>query len=133
MANLYSLSTSMNKSSVSLKTSKTAFLGQGICVHLCLCSTRRYLKWIKKNMTEFQIQCIFKLGWAYIKRLNGISIHKEVRVGIPLNGLTQPLFCSCFKPGSGFSTSYVMVLFVFNDLRWDFIVRFVEPSLFKFS
>jgi hypothetical protein len=26
-----------------------------------------------------------------------------------------------------------MVLFVFNDLRWDFIVRFVEPSLFKFS
>ena len=70
MANLYSLSTSMNKSSVSLKTSKTAFLGQWICVHLCLCPTRRYLKLIKKKHDRISDS-------VYIQ--TGMSIHKEVK------------------------------------------------------
>ena len=38
--------------------------------------------------------------------------------GILLNDLTPPPFCACPKPGPGFTTSYVMVFFVFSELRW---------------
>jgi len=45
--------------------------------------------------------------------------YQEVRVVIPLIGLTSPHFCVCPKPGSGFLTSHVVVFFVFSELRWN--------------
>jgi hypothetical protein len=36
---------------------------------------------------------------------------------IPLTSLTLSRFCACPKPGPGFPTSYIMISFVFNDLR----------------
>jgi hypothetical protein len=38
-------------------------------------------------------------------------------VGIPLTGLTPPYVCACPKPGPGFPASYVVVFFMFSDLR----------------
>jgi hypothetical protein len=41
------------------------------------------------------------------------SSYQDGRVGNPLTGLTLPHYCACPKPGSGYSTPYVMVfLFV---------------------
>ena len=34
--------------------------------------------------------------------------------------------CVCPKPGFGFPMSYVMVVFVFSELSWEVIVRFVD-------
>ena len=46
----------------------------------------------------------------------GDHIIKKV-VGIPLAGLTPPHVCACPNTGSGFPTSYVVVFFMFNDLK----------------
>ena len=35
-----------------------------------------------------------------------------------INQFTPPHFCACPKPWSGFQTSYVVVLDIFNGLRW---------------
>ena len=40
--------------------------------------------------------------------------------------LTPPHFCSCPKAGPGFQMSYVVVFFMFNDLRWEVFVCFVN-------
>jgi hypothetical protein len=47
---------------------------------------------------------------------------------IPLTNLTPPNVCACPKPGPWFRTQYVVVIFVFNDLRWEMVVRFVDIS-----
>ena len=42
--------------------------------------------------------------------------------GNPMNWFNLPHFCTCFNP-----TSYVVFfLFMFNELRWEEIVRFVD-------
>ena len=52
---------------------------------------------------------------------------KYYRVAFTLNSLILPCFCACPKPRPGFPMSYVMVfLFVFNGLRWETIVHFVN-------
>ena len=43
------------------------------------------------------------------------GINQQGRVRIPLTGLTLPHVCTCTKPGPGFLTSYVVVLFVFSE------------------
>ena len=45
---------------------------------------------------------------------------------IPLTGLTLPHLCACPKPGPGFPTSYVMVFFMFNELKCEVIVHLVD-------
>ena len=45
---------------------------------------------------------------------------------IPLAGLTLPHACAFPKPGPGFPTSYVVVFFVFIELKWEVVVRFVD-------
>jgi hypothetical protein len=45
------------------------------------------------------------------------SRYVEGRAGIPLTGLTIPLFCACPKSGPGFPTSYVVVFFVFSEFN----------------
>jgi hypothetical protein len=57
---------------------------------------------------------------------NGDPVIKGGVVGIPLTGSTPPYFCACPKPGPGLPTSYFMVFFVFRELRWEVIVRFVN-------
>ena len=47
-------------------------------------------------------------------------------VGTPLIDLTPPHCCACPKPGHGFLTPYVVVFLVFNDLRSEVVVRFVD-------
>jgi hypothetical protein len=43
--------------------------------------------------------------------------------------LTLPHLCACLMPGPGFPTSYVMIFFMFNYLRWEVIVRFLILEL----
>ena len=43
-----------------------------------------------------------------------------------LTGLSPPHVCACPKPRPKSSTSYVVVFFVFSELRWEVIVRFVD-------
>jgi hypothetical protein len=38
--------------------------------------------------------------------------------------LTSPYVCACFKAGRRFPSTYIVVLFVFNDLRWEMDVCF---------
>jgi len=52
----------------------------------------------------------------------GDLIIKRGWVGIPNTGLTLPHFCACPMPGPRIPTSYVVVFFIFNDLRWEMIV-----------
>jgi hypothetical protein len=55
--------------------------------------------------------------------------------------LTPPYFCAFPGSGPGFLTSYVFVVFVFNNLRSEVVVLFVDiggiwncsPSLHKLS
>ena len=50
------------------------------------------------------------------------SSYQEGRVGIPLTGLTPPHFGVCSKPEPGFPTPYIVVYFVFSELRSEAIV-----------
>jgi hypothetical protein len=54
------------------------------------------------------------------------SKYQEKRVGVPLIGFIPLHCCACLIPGSGFPTSYVVVFFMLNVLRWAVIVRFVK-------
>ena len=45
---------------------------------------------------------------------------------IIINKVNSPHCCVCPMPGLGFPTSYVVVFFMFNNLRWYVIVRFVD-------
>ena len=47
-------------------------------------------------------------------------------VGTPLIDLTPPHCCACPKPGHGFLTPYVVVFLIFNALRAEVVVRFVD-------
>ena len=53
----------------------------------------------------------------------GDRIIKNLRVG---TGLTPPYFCVCPNPEHGLPISYVVDAFVFNNLKGDVIVRFVD-------
>ena len=55
-----------------------------------------------------------------------ISQKNNWRVGIPSTCLTLPCLCACPKPGPEFPSSYVVVFFKFNELRWEVIVCFVN-------
>ena len=46
--------------------------------------------------------------------------------GIPLTIVTLPHFFACPKPWPGFPMSYAWFFFLFNDLRWEVIVCFVD-------
>jgi hypothetical protein len=44
----------------------------------------------------------------------------------PCTNLTLPYLCACLKPGPEFPPSYVMVFLIFNDLKSEVIVCFVD-------
>ena len=45
---------------------------------------------------------------------------------MPLTSLTLPHVCVCPKHEPGSPTSYIVVSFLFNELRWELIVGFVD-------
>jgi len=50
---------------------------------------------------------------------------------VPIQRSAKPyryefFFYDCPKPGPWYSTSYIVVLFVFKDLRWVVVVRFFD-------
>jgi len=55
-----------------------------------------------------------------------LEILKSERVEISSTGLTLPYFCVCPKPRPGLPITYVKVFFMFNCLRWEFVVCFVD-------
>ena len=54
------------------------------------------------------------------------NIFMNSNIMIPLTGVTQPHLCSCPNLWPWFPTSHVVVFFVFSQLKWEVIVRFVE-------
>jgi hypothetical protein len=56
--------------------------------------------------------------------------YQEESVLLSLTGLTPPHIWACSKQGPGFPMSFVVVLFVFNDLRWERIVPFLDFGRF---
>ena len=57
-----------------------------------------------------------------------LCYYQERRVGVPLTCVILPRLCACPKSGSRFPTSYVVVLFMFNDLRREVVVRLVDTG-----
>ena len=50
----------------------------------------------------------------------------EIQVIVLLLDVHAEHFCCCPKPGPGFLTSYVVMFFVFSELRLEVIVHFVD-------
>jgi len=94
---------------------------------------------LARGLSHANYTCTFKIV------CHVFSIHRQAclnrsrmigKVGIPINGLILPHFCACPKPGHGFPTSYVMILFLCSmswGERWLFVLLICWPSLFKFS
>jgi hypothetical protein len=82
---------------------------------------------IKRRRTGFSLNSLTLLAvWDLII--------KRRRTGFSLNDLTLPHVYVCPKPGHGFP--FVVVFFVFNDLKWEVVVGFCWycwPSLFLLS
>ena len=54
---------------------------------------------------------VFFLSFVYICIAVGNQIIKMGKVGVPLNSLCPPHVCACHKPGPGFPTPCVVVVF----------------------
>jgi len=65
------------------------------------------------------------LSCIYTCVVVGDSIFKR-GVGIPLTGLTPPCCCVCPKPGPGFPAPNIVVVLMFNVLRRQMVVGFVD-------
>ena len=90
------------------------------CIHfgtLVLCTDGMII-------TFFRSFVCLNLLWRW--RLN----YQEGNVLISLTGLTPPHLWACSKHGPGFPISFVVVLFVFSDLRWETIVPFLDFGRF---
>ena len=87
---------------------------------------------LKKNRYEFSSAFIDQRLPNMVQRLFADVIHDAIwlmniheqkyplflaMVKIPLIGFNPPHFCACPKPGPGFSTFYVGVLFMLNEFR----------------
>ena len=88
---------------------------------------------------EWKRFCSVLWSFVYICIAFGDPIIKKGESWDPIYRLTLPHFLACPKPALGFSTSYIVVIFVFNNLRWVMTVGFVDiggivdhQSLFNF-
>ena len=96
------------------------------CLSLCAfffwplcCLFFFYLRILITPLVSSNLSCSFNIRLKPIQRH-----HARGESRVTLNDLTPPHFCSCSKLGHGFSTSYVVVCFVFSELRWGVIVGF---------
>ena len=62
----------------------------------------------------------------YIYFAIGDPVIKWRVIGIPLASLTPPHWYAYPKPAPGLQKSNVMICFMFNDMRCDVIVDFVD-------
>ena len=80
---------------------------------------------ISRGLFEYMRTCADYLSLVYIC----IAIWDPDEAELdPIDWFNFVTFCACPKPGSGFSTPYVMVFFVFSDLLWEVIVRLEDIS-----
>ena len=107
-------------------------LGQSTCCHSFFCVIVKSF-WETENLYRLFIvwlylYCSWRLDyqWGWVRT--------------PLTGLTPPYVWACPKPGPGCPMPYVIVFTVFNGLRWEVVVHFVDigawncwPSLFILS
>ena len=85
-------------------------------------------------LVSSKFSCVCFTPWMFLCTFKGerlllilLSSLFKSRVGdVPLTDLTPPPLCACPKPGPGFTTSSVMVFFVFSELRWEVILHFVD-------
>ena len=61
-----------------------------------------------------------------------IPVTRDIILKEHFTGLTPLHFCAYPKPGPGFQTLYVMVFLMFNDLRSEVIVHFVDHHCLNF-
>ena len=84
------------------------------------CNIKNYsFIWKKKYIGSESLQVFYHL------LISAFPLEKEV-IGISLTNLTLPPFCACAKPGSGCPMLYLVVMLMFNELRWEVIVCFVD-------
>ena len=72
--------------------------------------------------------CLWRFSYQEVVVLS-LEIQLSRREGWdPINGLIMSNCCGCSKPGHGFPTSQVLVLFYVQwvQLRWEVIARFVD-------
>jgi hypothetical protein len=75
---------------------------------------------------------------SQILHIRNLVSSKRGRIRSQLTGLTPPHFCVCPIPGPGFPMPYTIVVFIFNGLRCEVVIHFVEidgivDSLLKLS
>ena len=76
---------------------------------------------------DFLYKYIFKLLLGLLMQSKATTLHeKHTNNKHILTGLIPPHFYACPNPGPGFLTSYVVVFFVFSELRWEVIVHFAD-------
>jgi hypothetical protein len=66
-----------------------------------------------------------KLSRMFVS-VSGCGLLSCMFVSVPCLGLTQLYVCVCIMPRPGFPTLYVVVFFMFTDLRSEVIVYFVD-------
>ena len=68
------------------------------------------------HIFEFSAYCHLSVRVSF-----GDPVTKSVSIGIPFTSLPPPYFCVCPNPGHGLPISYVVDVFVFNNLKGDVI------------
>jgi len=80
------------------------------------------------NITRPVLQNIFRTGgWEKTLR-QYITRWTHPGIGIPLTDSTTPHYFSCPKQGPSFQTVYIVVFFVFTDLRWEVLFISIERN-----
>ena len=78
-----------------------------------------WIFWMDVNLCMFFNICLYMhCHWRFTCLDGGVRI--------PLTGFAPQHFYVCTKPGLWFSTSYIVIFFMFNDLWWDVMVCFVD-------
>jgi hypothetical protein len=102
------------------------------CFLICCTCTSIKSYWVLiiylRNFLAMKIDETFKTLKNFRHFFCSPNFYFKLRAGIPFSSLTLPHLSTCPKAGSGFLTSYVMVFFMFNDLRWEVLVYFVDIS-----
>ena len=70
---------------------------------------------------------IFKVRLSFVYKCIGVGDLNIKRGGLgPINRFTLPHVCACSKIEPEFTTSSVVLFFMFNALGWEVIYRFID-------
>jgi len=84
--------------------------------------TREHI--INKNIVSCYLQWLSNT--TNLKNVATLHQRQHSNVCLLWTGLTPSHVWACSKPVTAFQSANVMVIFVFNGLRWDVIVLFVD-------